>query len=259
MKKIALAATLAMAALAGQAQELRHIQPEDVDLMPSEAVMKEYYALRAKEEKEADKMTEAEFQRLTEIMEGSALLTDLYSGYCSWYCGGDVKRVTASSHLKSQGRFNYLPQNAHDFDHESVWAEGVPGQGIGQWLDYEFEGACPRITHVTIASGHVKTQAAWEANSRPKQIKVYYLGKPYAILDLQDIRGVQWFDLTTPLPPAEAKKAEENNEYPFIALGYHDPDNPSWHLRFEIMEVYPGTKYEDTVISELYFDGIDVH
>ena len=52
---------------------------------------------------------------------------------------------------------------------------------------------------------------------------------------------------------------EENNEYPFIALGYHDSNKPSWHLRFEIMEVYPGTKYEDTVISELYFDGIDVH
>jgi hypothetical protein len=32
-----------------------------------------------------------------------------------------------------------------------------------------------------------------------------------------------------------------------------------WSLKFEIMEVYPGDKYKDTVISDIYFDGIDVH
>lgn len=32
-----------------------------------------------------------------------------------------------------------------------------------------------------------------------------------------------------------------------------------WRLRFEIMEVYKGEKYDNTVITELYFDGIDVH
>ena len=30
-------------------------------------------------------------------------------------------------------------------------------------------------------------------------------------------------------------------------------------LKFEIMDVYPGDKYKDTVISDIYFDGIDVH
>lgn len=30
-------------------------------------------------------------------------------------------------------------------------------------------------------------------------------------------------------------------------------------LRFEIMEVYHGKKYKDTAITEIYFDGIDVH
>ena len=29
--------------------------------------------------------------------------------------------------------------------------------------------------------------------------------------------------------------------------------------KFEILEVYPGSKHDDTVIAELYFDGIDVH
>lgn len=32
-----------------------------------------------------------------------------------------------------------------------------------------------------------------------------------------------------------------------------------WTLKFEMLEVYPGKKYDDTVISEIYFDGIDVY
>lgn len=32
-----------------------------------------------------------------------------------------------------------------------------------------------------------------------------------------------------------------------------------WTLKFEILEVYEGSKYSDTVISEIYFNGIDVH
>lgn len=34
---------------------------------------------------------------------------------------------------------------------------------------------------------------------------------------------------------------------------------PGWTLQFEIVAVYPGAKYEDTAITEIYFDGIDVH
>jgi len=34
---------------------------------------------------------------------------------------------------------------------------------------------------------------------------------------------------------------------------------PWWTMKFEIIEVYKGTKYDDTAITEIYFDGIDVH
>ncbi|MBC6491823.1 hypothetical protein BC349_12245 [Flavihumibacter stibioxidans] len=49
-------------------------------------------------------------------------------------------------------------------------------------------------------------------------------------------------------------------------LGYGDRSNtkqlsakPGWALQFEITAVYPGAKYDDTAITEIYFDGIDVH
>ena len=34
---------------------------------------------------------------------------------------------------------------------------------------------------------------------------------------------------------------------------------PSWTIRFEILDVYPGEDSQDTAITEIYFDGIDVH
>lgn len=241
--------TLALAALSMQAQgpnpnsakNLPLVKPTNVWLMPSDAELAEWKSLNEQASQEDADLPENIWARYEELGE-NPVLEDLYSGKCSWYCGGEVQRVTASSHLKAQGRFNYLPKNAHDFDHETVWAEGAEGQGIGEWLEYEFAGACPRVTAVKILPGHVKTKAAWEANSRPKYIQVYYLGKPICILDLQDVRAMQYFDLEK-----------------FGPFGYHDFDKPTWRLRFEILDVYPGTKYQDTVISELEFDGIDVH
>jgi hypothetical protein len=61
-------------------------------------------------------------------------------------------------------------------------------------------------------------------------------GKPYAFLALKDVKSEQSF-----------KIGELQNKTGPLTL------------RFEIAEVYKGTKYEDTVLSELYFDGTGVH
>ena len=195
------------------------------------------------------KITLAEWEKCEELLdEGDALqdsskygdltiFEDLYSGRCSWYCGGEVKSVTASSCLQPIGSLDYNGENAHDFSHESVWA--TQGKGIGESLTYTFEGKCPRITAVKILNGHVKSEKAWSVNSRVKKLRMYYNDQPYAILHLQDSRTLQIFNVGT--------------------LGYFDDTKPDWTLKFEILEVYPGSSCDDTVISELYFDGIDVH
>ena len=208
-----------------QAQE-KVIQPSSVIAMPkiTKAEWNKLY------EMESDDEVESKYGDLS-------IYDDLYSEKCSWYCGGEVKSVTASSCLQPIKSFNYEGENAHDFNHESVWA--TKGKGIGESLTYTFEGKCPRITTVKILNGHVKSESVWRANSRVKKLRMYYNGKPYAILALQDSRTLQCFDVGT--------------------LGYHDFDKPDWTLKFEILEVYPGSKHEDTVIAELYFDGIDVH
>ena len=213
--------------------QVRHIHPSSVSSLPT-ASYAEFTRLS-----ERDNQGKALTASERKIVEDYTIYDDLYAGYCSWYCGGEVLEVTATSSLHPIGKFSYDASHAHDFDHESVWAEGAKGQGIGESLTYEFAGGCPRITTVNILNGHVKSEKAWRENSRVKELLVYYNGTPYAILDLENSRTLQSFDVGV--------------------LGFHDLDAKNWTLKFEILSVYPGTKYEDTVISELYFDGIDVH
>ena len=173
---------------------------------------------------------------LLSFVEGDPVLSHFYSGSCSWYCGGQIDSVTASSALGER----YAAEKAHDFSIVTAWVEGVEGNGEGEYLCYSFPGTCPRITTVLIHNGYVKNCDVWRDNGRVKKLLMYYNDEPYAILNLQDTMGLQSFDVGV--------------------LGYEDKDSaPAWSIKFEILEVYPGKKYEDTAITEIYFDGIDVH
>ncbi len=187
-------------------------------------------------------ITAAEYESKTDLyMEGileSQIFDTLYSPGDSWYSEASVAKIYASSSLSSQGSNSYRAANIHDFNHETAWVEGVPGHGIGQYIVYEFEMSNPRITTVYIFNGYVKSDKAWRANSRVKKLKVYYNNSPIAILELQDSRSMQVFDIGT--------------------VG-RTGSGPRWSLKFEILEVYPGSQYQDTVISELVFSGLDVH
>lgn len=203
---------------------------------------------------DAPVMSHAEYKKLWEDIDSgkytledidkfqeSAVYMDLYSPSCSWYCGGVIDSVTASSTLASGKGFSYDAKNAHDFNHESVWAEGVRGNGIGEYIIYQYPATCPIITGVKILNGHVKNEKLWRANNRIKSLKVYYNGKEHAILDLEDTRCIQFFEIGT------------------VGYGPLTTEQAPWTLKFEILEVYPGDEYDDTVISELYFDGIHIH
>ena len=184
--------------------------------------------------KDWDKMTSKEKSILEKYGEVYENIWDIVGGGCSWYCGGGTKDVTASSFLKSQGKNNYEPKNAHDLNYKNAWVEGVPGYGKGEYLLYHFS-AGPRITEIIIVNGYVKSQAAWKNNSRVKKLKVYHNDKPFAIFNLEDKIANQGFKIEP--------------------MGGH----ADWTLKFEILDVYEGEKYDDVVISEIYFDGIDVH
>ena len=198
------------------------------------------------EERLYNTLTSSEKEALKYCDELREDIWDIVGGGCSWYCGGGPKKVTASSFLKSQAGNTYIPENAHDLDYKNAWVEGVAGYGIGEHLVYHFAPESPRITKIIVVNGYVKSKAAYQNNSRVKKLKVYIKDQPYAILNLKDIMAEQSF-VVEPIGNSDRKNLD------------HLKDQPDWKIKFEILDVYKGLKYDDVVISEIYFDGVDVH
>jgi len=159
---------------------------------------------------------------------------DIIDGGCSWYCGGGNYKIKAASSLGD----SYKAEFANDLSYKTAWVEGKKDEGIGEYLEYYFKNDSPRITEIIISNGYMKSEETWKNNNRVKKLKLYVNSVPFGILNLKDSRTDQYFSVGT--------------------LG-HNKNGTDLILKFEILEVYKGSKYNDTAITEIYFDGIDVH
>ena len=138
--------------------------------------------------------------------------------------------------MAPQGNNKYDAKNLYDLNPLSAWVEGVKGQGIGEYVVYTLDQVNVPISSINIKNGYVKNETAWKNNSRVKKLKVYYNNKPVAILNLQDSRTEQVFDVKALKLNLLGKEIQQ-----------------SFSIKFEILDVYPGAKYEDTAISEISF------
>ena len=203
--------------------------------------------LSAKREKEINRQNELLQKKVPTASEQKELNTllekygevvenawDIIDGGCSWYCGGGNYKIKASSSLG----VSYKAEFANDLSYKTAWVEGKKDEGIGEYLEYYFKNDSPRITEIIISNGYMKSEETWKNNNRVKKLKLYVNGVPFGILNLKDSRTDQYFEVGT--------------------LG-HNKNGTDLILKFEILEVYKGSKYNDTAITEIYFDGIDVH
>lgn len=165
---------------------------------------------------------------------------------CNWYCAVDSIGNTATSSLKSYKGIYYGAENIHDLDYKTAWVEGIPGYGEGEKVTYHFPPQTPRITKMIVINGYVKSDKVWRENSRVKTLRMFLNDQPYALMHLEDSRNEQYF-FVEPIGNAEREDWEKLMELPW------------WSVTFEIIEVYPGEKFDDTAITEIYFDGLDSH
>lgn len=142
--------------------------------------------------------------------------------------------VSASSFLKESGGYSYNPKNAFDGNMASTWQEGVDGSGIGQWLEVKF--AESKFVDIFMVNGFNhsddKYGDLYDANCRVSRIKISYGAnlEQSVTTDLMD--GVK--------------------EFQKIAGGIQ-----STRFRFTILDVYKGSKWQDTAISEIKFTAFD--
>jgi len=235
MKKITLMLCLCLLALGTQAQTAESsrqpFKPVANELTPTVGTTFDFSP-------EAIKAFEAE---------DNEMFVDIYDILgmgCSFYCGCQSGEISTSSELAPQGKYDYKAANMHDLSYKTAWVEGREGYGEGEWVEYKLPPTNPRITEFYVANGLIRTKKAWQENSRVKTLAVTVNGQPFTTLHLDDVYAEQRFDVGEIGYPD--RQADLQAREPIV-------------IRFTILEVYPGTKYKDTAITEIYFNGIDVH
>jgi hypothetical protein len=144
-----------------------------------------------------------------------------------------MTEISASSELKEKDII-YNATNLFSKRELKPWSEGVPGDGIGQRIRIEFtQSLTVGLNGLIISNGYIDYNKPYlyEYNNRIKKIRISYIGyNEYKDVELED----------TP-----------NYQYIHIGLDY----KPSivW---IEILEVYKGSKWDDTCINSIFPYGI---
>ncbi len=167
---------------------------------------------------------------------------------CSAWCGciDYVCEVSASSVLADQGKVSYAAFHLAETNRENIWAEGVEGVGIGESVEikqmYMGSGKTElTFNSICIVNGYAKNETKWQENGRVKSLKLYYEGVYMGLITLEDTMNPQYIDIS-------AVQMRVGNGF--------DAD-----FRFEIAEVYEGSKYDDTCLTGIVidFEGIYAH
>jgi len=135
-------------------------------------------------------------------------------------------RTCVSSALPSQGGNSYGPDRVNGSDETGAWCEGVPGPGIGQTITV-YQKPPEKVGTMMVVNGYAKSADTFQANGRVKRAKIETSGGFSRIVTLKDAKEMQEIKFT--------------------------PGKPAW-LRLTILEVYPGTRHEDTCLSMFYFN-----
>ena len=120
--------------------------------------------------------------------------------------------------------FYHKPSNVIDGDNATAWVEDADGQGEGESLTIELDDTYA-VSGFIINAGYQKNTEVYDNNSRPKELIVSFSDGQRLTVELNDYYDAQKIVFDSSLETTS--------------------------VTFTINDVYPGGKYEDTVISEI--------
>ncbi len=140
-----------------------------------------------------------------------------------------IDYLTCSSFLYWEGK-EYPPEQMVDYLPETAWMEGADGYGRGESVTITYD-AKYHINGMEIYNGYHKSEELYYENGRPKKLLLEFDdGNAYTVT-LDDVYG--------------------SREIRFGQSYY------TKNVTITILDVYEGTKYEDTAISEVLFFAED--
>lgn len=135
-----------------------------------------------------------------------------------------TSKITATSTLVATKSSSYSPNQVMDGDSATCWCEGVKGSGVGQSFTIQFTQTI-EIKGLKILPGYGKIVSAYLENNSVYKARITFSDGTSTIVDFT--KGYYF----------ELPKSKRTNS-----------------IKFTILEVNPGTKYNDTCVSELAID-----
>lgn len=132
-----------------------------------------------------------------------------------------------SSTLGSTEGHSYGPENLFDFAKSTAWCEGARGPGLGELVSLHIDNGGP-FQRFLIENGYGKSKDTFARNARPRTIEVRTnTGERF-----QHVLEDRSFEQMVYLPVTGAYKT----------------------LQIRVIDVYPGTHYQDLCISTILVD-----
>lgn len=164
------------------------------------------------------------------VPEETPAYADTYPETTATYSSGEpfsmsnIVSVTSSSHLVEGGRVHSV-ERIIDGDYATAWSEGVSGYGEGESIVIRFDKEYV-IHGISMASGYHKSEDLYYKNGRPMTLRINIVGEDSIYWTLED-KGLYTQNLVF-------NKAISTDAIEIV-----------------LVNAYPGSKYEDTCISEL--------
>ena len=132
-----------------------------------------------------------------------------------------------SSVLTPQGNNTYGPENLFDFSSSTAWCAGARGPGIGEMVSLRIDNGGP-FRRFLIENGYGKSNETYIRNTRPRAVEI----RTNTGLRFQHLLEDTRFEQMVYLPEPGAYET----------------------LQIRVIDVYPGTRYQDLCISTIVLD-----
>lgn len=161
----------------------------------------------------------------------------------------------------------YSRDKAFDDDTSTAWVEGNPDSGIGEYIfcaisvdrdvytkDFQYDECLGFSLDFTFVNGYAKNESLFKKNNRVKKIKieVYEVKEKSSAVDhVSVLSWTEEFTLKDTMSPQTVRMLEKPS---WIYDGMSDNYNMWLFAKITILDVYKGTAYDDTCISEIKCD-----
>lgn len=140
------------------------------------------------------------------------------------------------------------PENLFDFNFGTVWAEGAPHQGSGEYLDITLDDY--PVCGIVIMNGFTKSEDDFTENCRVAKVKIEreYIDAGNCIRRDERICDIQYESY-------HKVNASNFSRYVTVLADYGNIHTKVRKIRLTILDVHPGLRFDRTCISELIILG----